>query len=65
MAPVTEIDRSRDGAPASLDPLFALIRADLDRVNALIVTRMHSPVALIPQLAGHIVRPAGSACARC
>ena len=28
---------------------------DLERVNALIVERMHSPVALIPQLAGHIV----------
>src|SRR6204780_521457 len=33
--------------------------ADLDRVNALIVTRMHSPVALIPQLAGHIVSAGG------
>ena len=59
MAPVTGIDRSREGAPPSLDPLFALIRADLDRVNALIVARMHSPVALIPQLAGHIVAAGG------
>jgi octaprenyl-diphosphate synthase len=59
VAPVTGIDRNREGAPASLDPLFALIRADLDRVNQLIVTRMHSPVALIPQLAGHIVAAGG------
>ncbi|HTW50436.1 MAG TPA: polyprenyl synthetase family protein [Stellaceae bacterium] len=32
---------------------------DLERVNALIVERMHSPVALIPQLAGHIVSAGG------
>jgi octaprenyl-diphosphate synthase len=56
---VTGIDRNREGAPPSLDPLFALIRADLDRVNQLIVRRMHSPVALIPQLAGHIVAAGG------
>ena len=32
---------------------------DLERVNRLIVERMHSPVALIPQLAGHIVAAGG------
>src|SRR2546421_1803639 len=53
------IDRSLDSPPPSLDPLFRLLRPDLDRVNALIVSRMHSPVALIPQLAGHIVAAGG------
>ena len=43
----------------SLDPLFRLMSADLERVNALIVERMHSPIALIPQLAGHIVSAGG------
>jgi octaprenyl-diphosphate synthase len=43
----------------SLDPLFRLMSGDLERVNALIVERMHSPVALIPQLAGHIVSAGG------
>jgi octaprenyl-diphosphate synthase len=43
----------------SLDPLFRLLGADLQRVNALIVARMDSPVALIPQLAGHIVSAGG------
>ncbi|HEX5452159.1 MAG TPA: polyprenyl synthetase family protein [Stellaceae bacterium] len=43
----------------SLDPLFRLLGADLRRVNALIVGRMDSPVALIPQLAGHIVSAGG------
>jgi octaprenyl-diphosphate synthase len=43
----------------SLDPLFRLMSGDLERVNALIVERMHSPVTLIPQLAGHIVSAGG------
>src|SRR5438045_4925423 len=53
------IDRSLESPPPSLDPLFRLLSADLDRVNALIVARMHSPVTLIPQLAGHIVAAGG------
>src|SRR5437588_10127463 len=53
------IDRSLESPPPSLDPLFRLLSADLGRVNALIVARMHSPVALIPQLAGHIVSAGG------
>src|SRR5436305_10524700 len=43
----------------SLDALTALVAADLQQVNRLIVERMHSPVALIPQLAGHIVAAGG------
>ncbi|HLY45997.1 MAG TPA: polyprenyl synthetase family protein [Stellaceae bacterium] len=53
------VDRNAEPATPSLDPLFRLLRADLDRVNRLIVERMHSPVALIPQLAGHIVAAGG------
>jgi octaprenyl-diphosphate synthase len=45
--------------PATLDRLTALIRADLDRVNTQILERMQSPVALIPQLAGHIIAAGG------
>ncbi|OAB55525.1 farnesyltranstransferase [Phormidium willei BDU 130791] len=37
----------------------ALVADDLTRVNAIIVEKMHSPVALIPQLAGHIVAAGG------
>ncbi|MGH6988647.1 MAG: polyprenyl synthetase family protein [Stellaceae bacterium] len=44
---------------ASLAPLTALLDDDLGLVNRLIVERMHSPVALIPQLAGHIVAAGG------
>jgi octaprenyl-diphosphate synthase len=46
-------------AKPSLDPLFRLLEGDLARVNLLIVERMHSPVTLIPQLAGHLVSAGG------
>ena len=59
MAPVPIIDRDRGSPQPSLDPLFQLLGADLARVNAVIVERMDSPVALIPQLAGHIVSAGG------
>ncbi|MBO0735018.1 MAG: polyprenyl synthetase family protein [Alphaproteobacteria bacterium] len=52
-------DRRRAGRKPSLDPLFQLLGSDLDRVNQLIVERMQSPVALIPQLAGHLVASGG------
>ena len=44
---------------SSLDALTALVAADLESVNRLIIERMHSRVALIPQLAGHIVAAGG------
>ena len=60
MAPAAKCrSRPRGARQPSLDPLFRLLAADLDRVNRLIVERMHSPVALIPQLAGHIVAAGG------
>ena len=43
----------------SLDALTALVRDDLQAVNALILERMQSPVPLIPQLAGHVVAAGG------
>lgn len=43
----------------SLDALNALVQEDLSAVNRLIIARMDSPVALIPQLAGHVVAAGG------
>jgi octaprenyl-diphosphate synthase len=43
----------------TLDRLAALLKSDLDDVNTLILERMQSPVALIPQLAGHIIAAGG------
>lgn len=51
--------REQQKKPATLDALTQLLRPDLDLVNLLIVERMQSPVALIPQLAGHIVAAGG------
>jgi octaprenyl-diphosphate synthase len=51
-----DMDRSRSNP---LDDLTALVADDLSAVNTLIVERMHSPVALIPQLAGYIVAAGG------
>jgi len=44
---------------AALDALLDLVGDDLSRVNQTIVDRMHSPIALIPQLAGHLVAAGG------
>jgi octaprenyl-diphosphate synthase len=43
----------------ALSALIALVRDDLEACNRLIVERMHSEVALIPQLAAHIVAAGG------
>jgi octaprenyl-diphosphate synthase len=53
------LDRVGADRKPTLDPLSRLLKTDLDRVNRLIVERMQSPVALIPQLAGHIVAGGG------
>jgi octaprenyl-diphosphate synthase len=45
--------------PPSMAALTALVGDDLRRVNEVILRRMHSPVALIPQLAGHIIAAGG------
>jgi octaprenyl-diphosphate synthase len=43
----------------SLDPLMALVAADMNGVNAVILERMQSKVGLIPELAGHLIAGGG------
>jgi len=43
----------------SLDPMISLVAADLNHVNAVILERMQSEVALIPELAGHLIAGGG------
>ncbi len=43
----------------ALSTLVGLVRADMEATNRLIVRRMDSPVALIPQLAAHLVAAGG------
>jgi octaprenyl-diphosphate synthase len=49
-------ERGREDAVAQLT---ALVRAELDATNRVIVARMHSPVDLIPRLAAHLVQAGG------
>ena len=56
-ATITPI-RARGGAP-SLHALSALVAPDLGHVNRVILERMQSPVALIPELAGHLIAGGG------
>jgi octaprenyl-diphosphate synthase len=43
----------------SLDPMMALTAAGMNAVNAVILERMQSKVALIPELAGHLIAGGG------
>jgi octaprenyl-diphosphate synthase len=43
----------------SLDPMMALTAGDMNAVNAVILERMQSKVALIPELAGHLIAGGG------
>jgi octaprenyl-diphosphate synthase len=49
------------GAPhaPSLEPMIQLVAGDLNHVNAVILERMQSEVALIPELAGHLIAGGG------
>ncbi len=60
MAVVVNLEEGRDKAPdAAFSRLQAMVAEDMRQVNEVIVQRMDSPVALIPQLAGHIVAAGG------
>lgn len=63
MATILPLNEKRDAEAESrrpnLDALLALIDADLRKVNQHILDHMKSPVALIPQLAGHIIAAGG------
>ncbi len=65
---MAEIVSIKDGAAAdstpapgagAMDDLHALVGSDLARVNEVILHRLDSPVALIPQLAGHLIASGG------
>lgn len=49
----------RRGASPTLEPLIDLVQTDMGRVNALILSKAHSNVELIPQLAGHLIDSGG------
>ncbi|MBI4968325.1 MAG: polyprenyl synthetase family protein [Rhodospirillales bacterium] len=59
MAVVVSLEGERGKRDRGLDALLSLVKDDLERVNQTILERMHSPVALIPQLASHIIAAGG------
>jgi len=56
---VVTLEGTRPDRKPSLVALHELIGDDLKKVNQVIVDNMQSPVALIPQLAGHLVAAGG------
>ncbi|WP_343345815.1 polyprenyl synthetase family protein [Sphingomicrobium sp. XHP0239] len=56
MSSVTSL---RGDAAPSLAPLLSLVADDMNAVNAIILHRMQSKVALIPELAGHLIAGGG------
>src|SRR3984957_10182180 len=44
---------------ASIDPLVALVAADMERVNATILSRTGSEVTMIPEVSNHLISSGG------
>ncbi|MGE5517029.1 MAG: polyprenyl synthetase family protein [Bacteroidota bacterium] len=59
MAIVVSLEEERGKKAKSFDTLVSLVKDDLEKVNRQIVDRMHSPVEMIPQLAGHLIAAGG------
>jgi octaprenyl-diphosphate synthase len=66
VAVIVNLDAERDRVapgsaqePDALERLAALVEPDMVRVNQIILKHMQSPVALIPELAGHIIAAGG------
>jgi len=59
LVPSREQAAAADASEEALNRLQVLVIEDMGRVNETILERMHSPVALIPQLAGHLIASGG------
>src|SRR5438874_2935386 len=46
-------------SPRSIDPLVEMVAADMERVNATILARTGSRVAMIPEVANHLISSGG------
>jgi octaprenyl-diphosphate synthase len=49
----------KDAAGPSIAPLVGLTRADMERVNAMILSRTGSEVTMIPEVANHLISSGG------
>ncbi len=59
MGVVISFEEEQAKAETALARLQALVADDMTRVNQTIIQKMQSPVALIPQLAGHLIASGG------
>ncbi|MFY9840791.1 MAG: polyprenyl synthetase family protein [Xanthobacteraceae bacterium] len=56
MAVIVPFETARE---PSIDPLVDLVAADMDRVNATIISRTGSEVTMIPEVANHLINSGG------
>ncbi len=56
---VVSIDEGRKAARASIEPLVRLTKADMERVNRVILSKAGSDVTLIPEIARHLIDSGG------
>jgi len=56
---VVSLDESRPDPEASLNDLVALVAGHMERVNAMILSRTGSGVAMIPEVANHLIASGG------
>ncbi len=59
MGVVISFEEEQAKAETALARLQSLVADDMDKVNQTIILKMQSPVALIPQLAGHLIASGG------
>ncbi|WP_165937758.1 polyprenyl synthetase family protein [Methylobacterium segetis] len=59
MGVVVSFDEGRSDPEASLTELVALVAAGMERVNAMILSRTGSDVAMIPEVANHLIASGG------
>ncbi|MEO8667634.1 MAG: polyprenyl synthetase family protein [Bauldia sp.] len=59
MGVVVPFEEAKKKAGASIEPLVRLTRADMERVNELILARAGSEVAMIPEVAHHLIESGG------
>ncbi len=59
MGVVLSFEERAPGTPPDLDDLIALVRDDMERVNALIISRTGSRVTMIPEVANHLISSGG------
>jgi octaprenyl-diphosphate synthase len=56
---VLSLEETKKRSDASVEPLVALVAADMARVNALILSKAGSDVTMIPEVANHLISSGG------